>query len=188
MPYRDAEPAVDEVVESYDVSISKGGEVMALFGALSGCCLVALAISVFVGTPPGMARWVWTLPCAAGILAVPAIALFRHRRRKLLIVRTGRRLRLVVGTTELQFPLQLSGDQLVWHTHGLPMHHLHLKLVDADGRGILLTEVRGAAHGAQDEWFTAVAPSTPVPSFGMSGLGDAVKVRDRVSALNIESK
>lgn len=184
--YRDPPTPREEILETYAVSTFKGGEVVGLLGALSLVFLVALVVSLVAGAPPEIEPWVWTFPVAAGVIAIPTAYLWQRRRRTLTIVRVGEAVHLgASGGVRLAFPLAMSGNQITIHMRGVPMHHVHLKLVDAKGNAIFLREVRGAIHGPAADWLDAIATGGQAEAYEV-GLGDAEKIRRRVEALNRE--
>lgn len=185
MTYRDSAKPAPEVLETWDVSTSKGGEAMGCLGAMVILFLVALGVSVFAGTPRELEGWVWTFPVGAALFAIPTVWLWKTRKRKMHVVRDGEALKLVVdGEVDITFPLTASGSQMTERIRGVPMYHVFLKLVGREGRGVVLHEVRGAIHGEQRDWFDVVDKTAPAVAFDVSGKGQAALIRYRVETLN----
>ena len=185
LTYRDSAKPASEILETYDVSTSKGGEALGCLGAIVILFLVALGVSVFMGTPRELEGWVWTFPVGAVVFALPTVWLWQKRKRKMHVVRDGDTLKLVVdGEVDITFPLTTSGSQMTERIRGVPMYHVYLKLVGREGRGVVLHEIRGAIHGEQTGWFDVIDKSAPAAAFDVSGKGQAALIRHRVETLN----
>lgn len=185
MGYRDNASPAEEVIETFSVSTAKGAALLGCLLAGALFCAVAWVVSVFVGTPAELEGREWSFGVGLVVFAAPALWLRQKRKRTLSFVRTGDTVRLVVpGVVELTFPLSLSGSQAALRINGATMHHVHLKLVDSAGRGVFLKEVRGAAYGAQKDWFDTVDRTAAAESFDIDRRDDASRIRQRVEALN----
>ncbi|MEZ4263197.1 MAG: hypothetical protein R3B36_29180 [Polyangiaceae bacterium] len=187
MAYRDRPAADEQVLDTFDVAMERGGQTMALLFSGAMVFGVAFAVAVLTDVPPAIAPWVWTFPVGAVVFGAPAVVMWSRRRRKLQIVRLGADVKLrVPGQLELTFPLRVSGTQMTTRIGAGPVHHVYLKLADRHGRAIVLQEIRGAAYGAVDDWLSKTEREPPAESYELSGAGDAVRIRAKVEALNAE--
>jgi hypothetical protein len=119
------------------------------------------------------------------VFTVPTVWLWRKRKRKMFVVREGETLKLVVeGEVEITFPLVLSGSQFTESMRGVPIHHVFLKLVGNEGRGVVMQEIRGAIYGPQPDWFTEVDKTAPAVAFDVSSHGQIARMRADVERLN----
>jgi hypothetical protein len=185
MAYRDAARSPVEVVESFGVSTKKGAALTGILLAVALIFGVLFGVTVAAGAPPEIEKIAWTFPVGMLLFAVPTVWLWQTRKRTLQIVRVGDKVQLVVpGFSELTFPLALSGNTAVMRMNGIPIHHVYLKLVDGEGRGLLIEEVRGAIHGGLPEWFDAIDRTTRADAYEVRRIGDAARLRSRVEELN----
>lgn len=183
--YRQSASPEEEVLETFDISTTKGGNLLGFLGAMSLAFLVALGVSVFIGAPPEIEPWIWTFPVGAALFAVPATWLWRKRKRTLKVVRVGDKKKLVVsGMVELTFPLSVSGTQIVMRMNGVPIYHVYLKLLDAQKQGLFFQEVRGAIHGEVPNWLDGIDRSAAATSFDVSRKNDIVRIRSLVEEIN----
>jgi hypothetical protein len=184
MAYREAASPAEETLEVFEVRTAKGATAT---GVLLGTAIVfgvAYGVSLFAGAPPAIEPYVWTFALVAVASALPALWLWRRRRRQLRLVRAGTTVKLVVPReVEVTFPLALSGTQVTVTMRGVPVHHVYLKLVDARGRAILFEEVRGAIHGALSDWFATIDPA-PAAAYEVGHKGQAAILRARVEEVN----
>ncbi len=184
MPYREAPRPEEEILQTFEVRVAKGADAIGVLVAVSCIFAVAWVVSLVSGAPPAIEPWVWTFPIAAVVIALPAVWLWRRRRRNLHLVRVHDRVRLVVrGEVEVTFPLTASGSQVAMPIKGVPVHHVYMKLVDADGRAIFFQEIRGAAHGPLPGWFTEI-DRTPAAAYEVGHVGQIAVLRARVEEIN----
>jgi hypothetical protein len=187
--YRDPATPHEEVLATYAVSTLKGGEAVGCLGGIVIVFLVTFVVSLVAGAPPEVEPWVWTFPVAAFLFGVPAGWLWHRRRRTLTVFRRGGAIHVSVtgGGPTLALPVVLSGSQTTLHMRGVPLHHVYLKLVDPNRRGLLLREVRGAIHGAESNWLGAIDSESPAEGYEVSSAGDAARIRAQIETLNREA-
>ena len=185
--YRENAIPSSETLHDFPVSTRRGHALVVTLGVIAMFLLVAAAVTIFAGAPPAIEGWKWPMTAAGALALVGAIVLHQLRRRRLLIVRTGDVLHLIVEREEvrLAFPLAISGDQMTTRVNGIPMYEVWLKLVDASHqRGIFLGETRGAIHGAQEDWLTGIDKTVACDRFEVGRVGLLAELRAAVESIN----
>jgi hypothetical protein len=175
------------ILETFNVSSTMHKQRMVLCGVLSLSFLVAYAVCWLVFPQGALGSWMPAFLVLAGVFAVPTLWLWNAGRRKMLIVRSGTTTRLIVeGELEITFPLVASGSQWTQRGEGAaPLHRVYLKLIGADGTGVLLEETRGLLDGPQPDWFTTIDPTVCI-AYDLAGPGWAKAILNRVERLNLD--
>ena len=174
-----------EVLHEFAVSTRRGHALVVTLGVVACILLVAAGVTMFAGAPPQIEGWMWPMAGAGAAALAGAFAVHRTRRRRLRIVHgpDGHHLLIDREDLRLAFPLKVSGEQFTNHVNGIPMYEVWLALADAR-TGIVITETRGAIHGAQANWLSNMERGIARTRFDAGGTGMLAQLRAIVELLN----
>jgi hypothetical protein len=176
----------EHTLHEFAVSTRAGQGAVVALGVVAILLLVAFGVTHVSGGPPGVEAWKWPMAIIGGAALAGAFAAHHQRRRSLRIVRSAPGTYALVVDGEgvrLAFPLAVSGDQSRDQVGSLPQYGVTLKLLDDRGRGVFLTQTRGAAYGPQKNWLTHLDRGGTCAWFEARGLDQLAELREAVEQL-----
>ena len=177
-----------ETLHDFPVSTRRGHALVVALAVIGIIILVAAGVTIFTGAPPPIDEYGWPMAGVGALFLGGGIVRHVYRRRRLRIVRTDTGHHLVVDRerVRLEFPIDMQGTQLENNINGIPTWEVWFRIVDANRRGIFLTETRGAIHGPQDDWWVdnLDRASGDFTRFEAGRVGMLAKLRDAIEAIN----
>jgi hypothetical protein len=186
MPYREAAAGPEEeILDSFELLTSAGELRTGIFGGLAVFFAVGWVISLVTKLPLGGVPGVFIFSIVMAAFTVVAVVSSQRRKRELRIVRTGDRIRLVVGgDVDLVFPLALSGRQWTTSMRFGSILEASLKAVDPQGGSIVVHETRGAIQNKLHEWFTKLDDAPTGRAYDVRSPDELPRLRARIEEIN----